>query len=86
LSAPNERTPDTVGTNDRALGETDSSVNVVDGFDVDKTFATQRARLALRGISLQQLSTGEYLAHSWSMHRTLADASRVEDFCRLVGA
>jgi hypothetical protein len=86
MRAPDERTPGKVGTDSRAHREADSSVNVVDGFDADKVFATQRARLALRGIALQQLSTGEYLAHSWSMHRILADASRVEDFCRLVGA
>lgn len=54
--------------------------------DERKAAATLQARLALRGVVLQRLPGGVYLAHSRSAFTTLADLQAVEQFARRVGA
>lgn len=56
----------------------------------DKTFATLRARLAMRGWSLSRTSAADgpvvYFAARWNMPRELASLEAVAEFADRVGA
>ena len=51
-----------------------------------KAFSTLRARLAVRGVALQQLPSGGYFVRSWGVGRVLADLPAVAAFAEKVGA
>ena len=51
-----------------------------------KAFSTLRARLAIRGVALQQLPSGGYFVRSWGVGRVLADLPAVATFAEKVGA
>ena len=51
-----------------------------------KASSTLRAKLALLGFGLHELSDGTYLASRWNCTRALPSLYAVQSFARLVGA
>ena len=51
-----------------------------------KAFSTLRARLAIRGVALQQLPSGPYFVRTWDMGRSLPELQAVMTFAEKVGA
>lgn len=86
MTAPHVETPGEVGTG-RALREhqtADASV-VSDSHDEGKQYATLRALLAFKGISLHELSDGGYLIASAFNTLHCPSLHEVKAFCQRAG-
>ncbi len=88
MNAPPKK-KETLGAVQGAEGLEENTENdtIVIGADAErKTVATLQARLALRGVTLQRLPSGDYLAHAWNYSKTLPDVQGIEAFAERVGA
>lgn len=86
MTAPHVKTPGEVGTG-RALREqitADPSI-VTDSHDEGKQYATLRALLAFKGISLHELSCGGYLIASAFNSLHCPSLHEVKAFCNRAG-